>query len=142
MLFYFIIVIALKLIYYNNMVDFSTLPTEIINIIINYTDVIVYRHGKYLNRIPKNDKRYNILKHIRLPIWCGPNRWIFYFKFYDNIDKRGLAMEHIYNTNNNRHYLSKKEMIKCDDGSIMTVKQTDYIFDLNGECHKIVNYTM
>ena len=42
------------------MVDFSQLPIELINIIINYTDVVVYRNGKYLNRIQKNDKRYGL----------------------------------------------------------------------------------
>lgn len=124
------------------MVDFSQLPTEIINIILNYTDVVVFRHGKYLNRISKDDKRYKIIIKRHLPIWVGSNRWMFYFKFYDNIDKRGLAMEHTYNPNNNHHYLSKREMIKHDDGSIGVDKQTDYIFDLQGECRKLVNYTM
>lgn len=124
------------------MVDFSKLPNEIINIIINYTDIVVYRHGKYLNRISKNDKRYNIINHRHLPIWYGHNRWMFYFRFYNNIDKRGLAMEHMYNPNTNRHYLSKREMIKHNDGSIMIEEQTNYIFDLSGECRKIVNYSM
>lgn len=124
------------------MVDFSKLPDELIHIIINYTDVIVYRHGKYLNRIAKDDNRYNIIKKRRLPIWFGPNHWMFYFRFYDNFDKRGLAMDHKYNPNNNHHYLSKREMIKHDDGSIRVEDQTDYVFDLQGRCREIVNYTM
>ena len=49
------------------MVDFSQLPIELINIIINYTDVVVYRNGKYLNRIQKNDKRSPIRRQF--------NRW-------------------------------------------------------------------
>lgn len=32
---------------------FKYLPDEIIHTIINYTDVIVNRHGKYINRIKK-----------------------------------------------------------------------------------------
>lgn len=123
------------------MVDFSKLPVEIINIIINYTDVVVYRYGKYLNRISKDDKRYKIIKTRRLPIWFSDNRWTFYFRFH-NIEKRDLAMDHLYNPNNNRHYLTKRELIRCKDGSIRTEKQTEYTFDIQGECHQIVNYTM
>jgi hypothetical protein len=124
------------------MADFSQLPIEIINIIINYTDVVVYRNGKYLNRIQKNDKRYSIIKKRKLPIWFGPNRWMFYFRFYDNIDKKGLAFEHTYNPNNKIHYLSKREIIKYDNDSMAIKDQTNYIFDLQGECCKIINYTM
>jgi hypothetical protein len=32
---------------------FKNLPDELIHMIINYTDVVVYRHGKYINRIKK-----------------------------------------------------------------------------------------
>lgn len=142
MLFYFTKVYTLT--HFTNiyMVDFSKLPIELINIIINYTDIVVYRNGKYLNRIPKNDKRYNIFKQKRLPIWFGPNTWTFYFKFYDNVDKRALAMIHMYNPTNNKHYLTKREIIKYDDGSVITETETSYIFDSQGECCKLVNYTM
>jgi hypothetical protein len=124
------------------MVDFSKLPIELINIIINYTDVVVYRNGKYLNRIQKNDKRYDVVKQRQLPVWVGPNRRIFYFRFYNNIDKRILSMEHTYNPNNKRHFLSKREIIKHDDGSLIVRDQIDYIFDLQGECREVVDYTM
>jgi len=124
------------------MVDFSQLPIELINIIINYTDVVVYRNGKYLNRIQKNDKRYDVIKKRQLPVWFGPNRRIFYFRFFNNIDKRILAMEHTYNPNNKRHFLSKKDIIKHDDGSLMVKDQTQYIFDLQGECRELIDYTM
>lgn len=124
------------------MVDFSKLPDELIQIIINYTGIVVFRHGKYLDRISKDDYRYNIINRRRLPIWFGQTRWTFYFKFYDNIDKRAIAMEHEHDKNNNHHYLTQRECIKYDDGSISTKTQARYIFDLNGECRKIINYTM
>lgn len=44
------------------------LPAVLIHKIIHYTDVIVYRHGKYINRIDKNDERYRILQTIPKPI--------------------------------------------------------------------------
>ena len=122
------------------MVDFSKLPIELINIIINYTDVIVCRNGQYLNRITKDDKRYNIIKKIKVPIYFGNN--IFYFRFYINNNKRVLVMEHKYNSNNNHHYLIKREIKKQDDGPILVENESHYIFDLQGECRKIVNYTM
>lgn len=124
------------------MVDFSKLPDVLIQIIINYTDIVVYRHGKYLNRVPKDDKRYDIIKKRHLPIWISKNRWIFMFRFYNNIDKRAFSMVHIYNPSNNHHYLIKKEFIKNDDDTIRVENQTDYIFDSQGECRKLVNYTM
>lgn len=124
------------------MADFSKLPIELINIIINYTDIVVYRDGKYLNRISKYDERYNMIKKRLSPIWFGIHKYIFYFRFYDTSNKKSIAMEHTYNPINDRHYLSKREIIKYDDSSIITETKTNYIFDLGGKCHKIVNYVM
>jgi hypothetical protein len=124
------------------MVDWSELPIELINIIVNYTDIVVYRYGKYINRINKNDQRYQILKKRHLPVWFGINKWTFYFRFYDDINKRILAMEHYYNSITRQHYLSKKELIKYDDGTIHCEKVTDYIVDLQGDYRQIIHYTM
>jgi hypothetical protein len=124
------------------MTDFSKLPIEIINIIINYTDVVVYRNGKYLNRINKNDKRYDVIKKRRLPIYFGQYRWMFYFPIYNCTNKCALEMEHTYNPNNKHHYLSKRIAKKHKNGTITTDEQKDYIFDLQGQCREIVNYTM
>jgi hypothetical protein len=47
---------------------FAKLPLDVVNKIINYTDVIVFRHGKYLNRINKEkDNRYKLLACILRP---------------------------------------------------------------------------
>ena len=44
------------------------LPIEIINKIINYTGVVTFYKGKYYNKIPQTDFRYQMLKHtIKLP---------------------------------------------------------------------------
>ena len=44
------------------------LPIELKNKIINYTNVVTFFKGKYYNKIPLNDKRYEILKKvIKLP---------------------------------------------------------------------------
>ena len=57
---------------------FKELPKELINLIINYTDIVVYRNGKYMNRINLSDFRYNLLKKISRPVFIGKNKIFFY----------------------------------------------------------------
>lgn len=47
---------------------YKYLPDVLIHKIIHYTDVIVYRHGKYMNKLNKNDQRYRTLQTIPKPI--------------------------------------------------------------------------
>lgn len=47
---------------------YKYLPDVLIHKIIHYTNVIVYRHGKYMNKLNKNDERYRILQTIPKPI--------------------------------------------------------------------------
>lgn len=125
----------------NCMVDFSKLPVEIINKIINYTDVVVYRYGKYMNRISKKDNRYGIINKRQLPLQIGINRWMFNFTFYNNNSKTMLIIHHIYNPHNKSHLISKKN-IEYLNGIPFVKNQVVYIVDLHGKYHKIVHYTM
>lgn len=122
------------------MINYSYLPIEIINKIINYTDVVVFRHGKYIDRINKNDERYKIINNKKEPIWLGNNKWMFCFKLYDGINKRGFTMEHYINKFDNFHYLYKKEFIKHESGIFDNERVTKYIFDKEGNCRKFFNY--
>lgn len=50
----------------------TTLPRELINVVLEYDDTIRLRHGKYMNRISKYDFRYLPLflrPKCRLVIW-------------------------------------------------------------------------
>lgn len=47
---------------------FSCLPLDLVNMILEYVNVITYRNGKYIDRIDKKDLRYNILMKIQRPI--------------------------------------------------------------------------
>ena len=56
---------------------FKTLHDEIIHIIINYTGVITYRNGKFMNQLKKDDSRFVLLQKIRIPILIGSK---FFYK--------------------------------------------------------------
>jgi hypothetical protein len=47
---------------------FSYLPLDLVNMILEYVNVITYRNGKYIDRIDKKDLRYNIIMKIKRPI--------------------------------------------------------------------------
>jgi len=48
--------------------SYKYLPDTLIHKIINYTDILVYRNGKYINRLNKKDERYRLLQIIPKPI--------------------------------------------------------------------------
>ena len=41
---------------------FTQLPSDVLHIILSYYGEIVYRHGKYMNRIAKNDPRFQLYR--------------------------------------------------------------------------------
>ena len=43
---------------------FEKLPMELIDIILNYNGSIKLRNGVYINQIPRNDTRYELLKQL------------------------------------------------------------------------------
>jgi hypothetical protein len=46
---------------------FSSLPRELLHTILDYDTRIRYRQGKYMNRIPPNDPRYDMLRTVPQP---------------------------------------------------------------------------
>lgn len=121
--------------------NFRYLPKEIINTIINYTDKIVYRHGKYIDRLQKNDDRYNLIKQIPRPIYIGPHKIIL--RLMNNINHFGYLMEYyicVYLTRVNIRFC-KKEMNGIST-YIETKSNDTYILDINNRWFRIFNYSM
>lgn len=120
--------------------NFRNLPDEIIHIIINYTDVIVYRDGKYINRLKKNHERDNLLKRIPRPIYIGQHRVKLRLMNYNLI---GYFIE--YNTEDNNTKVNIRFFYREIDGfdRYFDIKSNDtYIFDINNKWSKLVNYSM
>jgi len=118
---------------------FKYLPDEIIHTIINYTDVIVNRHGKYINRIKKTDYRYNLLRRsIHRPIYIGSrvllqlnNNLIGYFIEYD-IQNRFIKV--------NIKFFNRQ--IDGFDRYFDIKSNETYIFDINNKWSKVIQYLM
>ncbi len=98
----------------------NKLPEDIVNIIKLFTDELVIRNGKYINRIKKNDLRYGILndkpqiKQLYNNSFSNKKKGIVWFKvnnkfmvisvrynmiIYNNIKIFGYFHEFHYNKN-------------------------------------------
>ncbi len=124
------------------MADFSKLPSDLINMILDYTGIVIYRYGKYMNRLDKNDYRYNIIKKIRKPIWIGNSKYMIKYIIWDSVETKYLLYINTYNTGNYYSYLTRKTVIKHDDGTLETIDQKQYIFDLEGKYSQLTNYVI
>ena len=75
---------------------YSQLPDELIHKIINYTNVITYRYGKYINKISKNDERYKLLDKIPRPIKVGNKKVLVKLMNYSHYELYGYFIEYIF----------------------------------------------
>jgi hypothetical protein len=114
---------------------FKFLPEVFIHIIINYTDVIVYRNGKYINRIKKNDYRYNLIRNVPRPIYIGLNRVKIRLISSNSI---GYFIEYnIQNLSEMNVRFFHREIDGFDKYFDIKSNET-YIFDMNNKWSKII----
>jgi hypothetical protein len=93
-----------------------SLPNELVGIIMNYTNVITYRHGVYINRIKKDDVRYEMLKQIKKPNILPNYKIIYITNFIIKYDfTNSLIKLKIYkvNTKNSQNYILDKNNKYC-----------------------------
>jgi|LakMenE01Jun11ns_1017448.scaffolds.fasta_scaffold8772207_1 hypothetical protein len=114
----------------------KNLPDELIHMIINYTDVVVYRHGKYLNRIKKNDYMYNLLRRIPRPIYIGQYRVKIRLM---SCNLFGYIIE--YNTQKSLTEMNVRFFNREIYGFGIKYNKT-YIFDVNNKWSKTTYYSM
>lgn len=122
---------------------FSKLPIELINKIINYTDVVVYRYGKYIDRIDKEDKRYVLLGNVPRPMKRGNNIIVLYLMDYKQWEVKGYSIEYTFLT---EHIGMTIEFLKRDidgfDKYINVKSRETYVLDKSSIWRKTFSYNM
>ena len=119
---------------------FSKLAIELINHIINYTDVVVYRHGKYINRLKKDDYRLALLQKIPKPISIGGSKILLQLIKHNML---GYIIE--YNVNNDCNIIKVRFFYKDTDGNhtdFDLLSSNTYLFTKNNRWSKILFYDM
>ncbi len=118
---------------------FGYLPDEIIHQIINYTDVVVYRHGKYINRINKDDNRYKLLKKIPRPIKIGQSRFLIKLL---NTNREGYFLEYVISMYIKLNIKFVSYEVDGFDRYLETKSFFQYIYDINNNWSQIIYYSM
>ena len=121
---------------------YSQLPDVLINKIINYTNVITYRYGKYINKISKNDERYKLLDKIPRPIKVGNKKVLVKLMNYSHYETHGYFIEYIF-----EDYIKVtiKFMVRTTDGFdriFVEKSNVKLVHDINNNLSRIINYSM
>jgi hypothetical protein len=115
---------------------FKDLPDELIIIIINYTNVVVYRNGKYIDRLKKNYERDVLLKRIPRPIYIvDEHKALLRLMNYNLI---GYFIK--YDTRSNYNTVNIRLFYRENDGidRYFDIKSNNtYLFDANNKWTKI-----
>jgi hypothetical protein len=121
---------------------YKNLSDELIQHIINYTDVIVYRHGKYINRLNKNDKKYEKIQSIPIPIKINSNRFFLRLVNTSLSNKPGYFLEYIigFYIKINIKFITYE--VDGFDRYIEAKSFSQYIFDINDNWSQIKDYSM
>jgi len=121
---------------------FKNLPDELIHHIINYTDVVVYRHGKYINRLNNEDKRYKLLRNIPKPIRLGLYKYLLRLVNKKEENKPGYFIEYIigFSIKANIKFVTREK--DGFDRYFEIKSYVQYVFDANNNWSQIIYYPM
>jgi hypothetical protein len=123
---------------------FKELPNELINIILNYTNIVTFRHGKYIDRLSIDDERCKLLNQIPKPIKISQNVYNLFLIDKDNL--RGIVLQYRLNKN-----FFNYKILECNYINITFVnnkeqynvkKHTSYCFDINNKWYRTIKYSM
>jgi hypothetical protein len=104
---------------------FGSLPNEIINYILEYSNTIVYRNGVYLNRIQNIEETYKLLLKIPRPLRVTKTQICLYLISKPEI--KGYVLDFQFD------YINKKYFLKISYSSnkyYKYIKTESYIFDI------------
>lgn len=118
---------------------FKFLPDVLIHNIINYTNVVVYRHGKYINRLNKKDIIYKLIENIPRPIRIGKNRILIKLL---NTNREGYFLEYIFDIYIKLNVKFVSYEVDGFDRYLETKSLFKYIFDVNNNWSQILYYSM
>jgi|694.fasta_scaffold10522_7 hypothetical protein len=122
---------------------FKKLPDVLINKILDYTDIIVFRYGKHMNRINKNDIRYILIKNIPRPMRVGENKILLKLLNYKYVEYYGYLIYYILNDNHiiiDVKFIIRKTM--CYEKYFDIKWRSKYIFDKNSRYSKLIDYSL
>jgi hypothetical protein len=122
--------------------NFKFLPDVLINKIINYTDVVTFRNGKYIDKISKNDNIYKILETIPRPIKVGNKKVLLKLINYSIHEPHGYFIEYIFD---NYIKITIKFVIKTTDGFdrfFIEKSRLNLIYDVNNNWSTIIDYNI
>ena len=109
----------------NNNNLLSNLPVVLVNLILEYSNIIIYRNGKYINRIYNSDIRYDLIKKIPRPIKINNNQ------YYIGLSEKGRKVIKIYITytiyEKNISIITSENHVGRN-GLIYTTKDKDNVF--------------
>ena len=120
---------------------FSKLPDVLLQQIINYTDIIVYRHGKYINRLTKDDVRYKLLSKIPKPLKLGSRLILLKLVNYKSDNPIGYFIMYKF-VSVSSIKISIKIFKKINTGVYVEKSYTTYIQDMNNNMSKLISYAM
>ena len=132
---------------------FSTLPSEVIARIISYITTIKYRNGKYINSIPQDDNRYNILSKIPKVIKTPtPDKYLLYLINKKHAEWTGclltyfsLNLKNVNGEENKHNLLTIQSIVRKNDGYdiyyAFSMKRS-YILSSNNEWETTTDYTI
>jgi len=99
--------------------NMNQFPLEIVHRILEYDGRIKYRHGKYMNQIPKDDDRYKMLQQMPqiLPLEHNSYMSIYssnkqcFFEKYETLWFSEKPRIHVYTTSEIGQYMFKTQDI-------------------------------
>jgi hypothetical protein len=122
---------------------FNKLSSDLIDKILSYDNILILRNGKYMNIIPKHDKRYKLLERLPRPIkiYSSSYNYIYSIRLFNFNDYIPYGYILTYNIiNKNIFYLSIKFSYRVFEKFIKynkTKTKDVYIIDYDSQWKKI-----